>query len=355
MIREISMYTFTFRGVARSAAIAALSLLAFAADAAPWGPDVAGGKDHPLVKRFAGSWLVGFKHVDYDQAVIPAAKDFDRSRDYAFKQTQTVEGEVTRLFYMAPKGKSPLEVQRNYEQALVAAGLQRKFSCDKDCGEPAALHLAMESTGYDNGVAWIEGNDIGIPIPSGGMFPMHLVTDGPDVHLLYGTLNKGGRLVHVLLYTTKAGNADTDYAGTYLEIVESKPMQTGQVTVDAKALQAGLATEGKIALYGIYFDSGKAEVKPESNAQLAEMAKLLQSQPALKVYIVGHTDNQGSLEGNMSLSQQRAQAVVAALAGPLKVDGRRLRASGVASLAPVATNVTEEGRARNRRVELVVQ
>jgi OOP family OmpA-OmpF porin len=120
-------------------------------------------------------------------------------------------------------------------------------------------------------------------------------------------------------------------------------------------LQSGLASEGRIALYGIYFDTGKSVLKPESNAQLAEMAKLLQSQPALQVYIVGHTDNLGSLESNMGLSQQRAQAVAAALAGPLKIDARRMRASGVASLAPVATNATEEGRARNRRVELVVQ
>jgi outer membrane protein OmpA-like peptidoglycan-associated protein len=349
------MYKYAFRG-ARGLAIAALSLLAssatLAANAAPMGPDIQGGKDHPLVKRFTGSWLVGYKHVDFDQVVIPAGKEIDPSREYTFKQVQTVEGEITRLFYLGPKGKSPLEVQRNYEQALLAAGLQRTFSCDKDCGDAAAMHLAMDkSTHYDEGIAWAEG---GIPF-TGGSFPIHMVVDGPDAHLLVGTLDKGGRKVQVVLYTTQAANAATENAGTLLEIIEAKPMQTGQVTVDAKALQSGLASEGKIALYGIYFDTGKAVVKPESNGQLAEMAKLLQAQPALKVYIVGHTDNQGSLEANMGLSQQRAQAVVAALSGPLKVDARRLRASGVASLAPVATNATEEGRARNRRVELVVQ
>jgi outer membrane protein OmpA-like peptidoglycan-associated protein len=349
------MYKFAIRG-ARGLAIAALSLLAasatLAANASPMGPDVAGGKDHPLVQRFTGSWLVGYKHVAFDQTVIPTAKDYDVSRGYAFKQTQAVEGEITRLFYLAPKGKSPLEVQRNYEQALVAAGLQRQFSCDKDCGEGAAMFQAMDkTTGYEEGIQWAEGD---IPFP-GGSFPIRMVAEGPDAHLLVGTLDKGGRKVHVVLYTTQAANSNTENAGTFLEIIESKPMQTGQVTVDAKALQSGLASEGKIALYGIYFDTGKAVVKPESGGQLAEMAKLLQAQPSLKVYIVGHTDNQGSLEANMGLSQQRAQAVVAALAGPLKVDPKRLRASGVASLAPVATNATEEGRARNRRVELVVQ
>ena len=84
--------------------------------------------------------------------------------------------------------------------------------------------------------------------------------------------------------------------------------------VDAKALQGGLEAEGKVALYGIYFDTGKAELKPESRPQLDEMGKLPQAQPALKVYIVGHTDNQGSLEANLQLAAACA-AVVAALAG----------------------------------------
>jgi OmpA-OmpF porin, OOP family len=86
------------------------------------------------------------------------------------------------------------------------------------------------------------------------------------------------------------------------------------------------------------------------------MAKLLQSQPALKVYIVGHTDNQGALDPNVTLSQQRAQAVASALAAaPYKIDARRMVARGVASLAPVASNAADDGRARNRRVELVLQ
>ncbi|MDB5848590.1 MAG: outer membrane protein precursor, partial [Rhodoferax sp.] len=105
----------------------------------------------------------------------------------------------------------------------------------------------------------------------------------------------------------------------------------------------------------IYFDTGKSEVKAESRPQLEEMAKLLQSQPALKVYVVGHTDNQGTLDANLTLSQQRAQVVGAALASGYKIDARRIATKGVASLAPVASNAADPGRARNRRVELVVQ
>ena len=177
-----------------------------------------------------------------------------------------------------------------------------------------------------------------------------------DGRMLVGSLSQGGRDILVLTYTSSAVNPNTHVAATYLEIVEPKAMPTGQVSVDAKAMQAGLQTDGKIALYGLFFDTGKADIKPESKAQLDEMARLLQSQPTLKVFIVGHTDNQGALEANLALSQQRAQAVVAALtAAPYKIDARRLQARGVASLAPLASNAAEEGRARNRRVELVLQ
>ena len=132
-------------------------------------------------------------------------------------------------------------------------------------------------------------------------------------------------------------------------------MDSGQVTVDASALAKGLQAQGRIALYGVFFDTGKAELKPESKPQLDEMGKLLQANPSFKVHVVGHTDNQGTLEGNLALSRQRAQAVVDALVKAYKVDARRLSAAGVASYAPLAANADEAGRARNRRVELVLQ
>ncbi|MDR3371254.1 OmpA family protein [Rhodoferax sp.] len=132
-------------------------------------------------------------------------------------------------------------------------------------------------------------------------------------------------------------------------------MLGGQVTVDAAALKKGLQSDGKIALYGIYFDTAKAVLKAESKAQLDEIAKLLRQQPALKVYLVGHTDSEGGLDANLALSQQRAQAVADALIRQYQIDGKRLLARGVANLAPVASNDADAGRARNRRVELVVQ
>jgi OOP family OmpA-OmpF porin len=155
-----------------------------------------------------------------------------------------------------------------------------------------------------------------------------------------------------MLHTGKIYSSD--FVGTYLEIAEPQAMTGGQVTVNADAIGAGLQADGKIALYGIYFDTGRAELKAESKAQLDEIAKLLKGQPAIRPILVGHTDNQGVLDANLTLSQQRAQAVVDALVKAYAIDAKRLSARGVASLVPVASNASEPGRAKNRRVELVL-
>jgi len=94
-------------------------------------------------------------------------------------------------------------------------------------------------------------------------------------------------------------------------------------------------------------------IKPESKPTLDEIAKLLSGQPELSVFIVGHTDNQGAYDYNIDLSRKRAAAVAAALAKSCNIAPARMRTAGVGFLAPVGSNATEDGRALNRRVELV--
>ena len=127
------------------------------------------------------------------------------------------------------------------------------------------------------------------------------------------------------------------------------------VTVSAGDMSKSMNSTGRVALYGIVFDTAKADIKPESKAALEEISKLLKAETALKLRVVGHTDNQGSLDSNIALSKRRAEAVNAALAGQYGVAANRLSAYGVADLAPVASNADEAGRAKNRRVELVPQ
>ena len=138
-----------------------------------------------------------------------------------------------------------------------------------------------------------------------------------------------------------------------LNIIERQLMQQ-EVVANAAAFQAGLKENGHVEVPGIFFDFGKSEIKPESDAALKEVAKLLQTNPAWKVWVVGHTDNVGTVESNIALSSGRSGAVVKALV-QAGVDAKRLAPHGAGPYAPVATNDTDAGRARNRRVELVKQ
>jgi outer membrane protein OmpA-like peptidoglycan-associated protein len=123
--------------------------------------------------------------------------------------------------------------------------------------------------------------------------------------------------------------------------------------MDAKAMARDLGDAGRVAIYGIHFDTGKAEPKDDSGPALAEIAKVLRQDPALRVFIVGHTDMVADPAANLRLSQARAQAVVDLLVAHYGIAHSRLTPFGAGPYAPVASNLTEEGRAKNRRVELV--
>ncbi len=139
-----------------------------------------------------------------------------------------------------------------------------------------------------------------------------------------------------------------------LTIVEKQTMNQ-DIVANAAAFSNDIRSTGHAAVYGIYFDTGKAELKSESKVALEEIVKLLKDDAGLKVNVVGHTDDVGGVDSNMKLSQARAESVVKALVSEYQVDAKRLKPYGVGSLAPVAANKTEEGRAKNRRVELVEQ
>jgi outer membrane protein OmpA-like peptidoglycan-associated protein len=312
--------------------------------------EVPGAADHPLIQRFDGSRLIGYRQADWEESFFPTQS---KSHGGRWVEPLRVEGRLTRLVYLAPAGKSRTEVHRNYEQALVAAGLKPRFSCELRSCE--GLYGAMANT-----LAWRNAMRFSPqPIRSDdgrSNFSAVSALSYEEVRFLYGTLSRNGADWHVLVVTTQAVNKRSDSAATFIQIIEPKAMQTGQVSVDATAISQGLQAEGKVTLTGLFFDTGKSELKPESKPQLEEMAKLLQAQPAAKVFIVGHTDNVGAFDANVALSLARAQAVVAALgAAPYKVDVKRLSAKGAANIAPVASNADEAGRAKNRRVELVLQ
>ncbi len=148
---------------------------------------------------------------------------------------------------------------------------------------------------------------------------------------------------------------DTAWGGGYMLTIVEKEAMVQEVVASAELFKSGLKESGHVEVPGIYFDTGKSELKPESDAALKEIAKMLQESPELKVWVVGHTDYVGTPESNLALSTARAASVVQYLTGASGIDPKRLGSFGAGPYAPIAPNSTEEGRAKNRRVELVVQ
>jgi outer membrane protein OmpA-like peptidoglycan-associated protein len=133
-----------------------------------------------------------------------------------------------------------------------------------------------------------------------------------------------------------------------LVIVEKRGLEQ---LVTASDMQAALDRQGFIAL-DIRFDTAKAVIKPESQPIVDQIATLLKGRPELRISVEGHTDNVGTPASNKTLSEARAAAVVAAITAQ-GVDRARLSAAGFGQERPVADNRTEDGRAKNRRVEIV--
>jgi len=305
--------------------------------------EIPNGRDNPLISRYAGSILQNVADESFVSVRVPAsAGRLESSGTLAFPKSSTIEGHMQSYFYVGPQGRTALEIYRNYQAALKNAGATTLYQCEMQECQAAGIPEHYSNEAVDPR-AW-QPNRYGNPASS----------IDRDVRFISARVTRNGQDAYVLVYAAEPNSLWKAPTSVVL-VIEPKALESGKVVVDLEALRRSLQSEGKIALYGIYFDTGKAALKPESKPQLDEMAKLLRNDPNLKVYIVGHTDNQGVLENNRTLSRQRAEAVRSALGKDYKIDPARMQPEGLASLSPVASNSAEAGRAKNRRVELVVQ
>jgi len=266
--------------------------------------------DHPLLSRMPGYVVNDKQEEDFGSRTFSASDlgHIVRGKSNLPNGKTTVEGKVTEIEYMDDKERtSPLAIYRNYLNAI------------KGLGGEAVNTVSNED------------------VAQGGRFLFKVTKTGATTWVALDLQNTG-----------------YSYA---LTIVEPKGLQQG-VSADASALSAGQMAEqikaGGFATLYIQFDTNRAELKADGSAAVTEIVKLLKADPALKLSIEGHTDNVGQAADNKKLSQARADAVLKAVVAQGIAAGR-LKAVGHGQEVPVADNRTEEGRAKNRRVELVKQ
>ena len=327
--------------------------------------DKKGSKDSPLLKRYEGSYIVSHDQKSFAEFQLPLSKlervpgkkSGNNNNAYEPQNKKSLEGKYTRLVYLIPENRSPLEVLRNYQDEIKAKGGKILFECkESECGGNARYGIQTGGNDATLGQYLYPGEKLTEPRWTNGWCAV--TANINSQRYTAAEIPDSGAHVSVLAYTidepqkTDACNAFNGRTVAVVDLVEAKAREQKMVTVQAGEMAKAISNEGRIALYGIYFDFNKADVKSESAPTLDQMTKLLKDNPSLKLLVVGHTDNVGNFPFNMDLSQRRAAAVVAAL-NARGVSKERLTSAGVSFASPIATNKTEEGRAKNRRVELV--
>lgn len=303
--------------------------------------DIEGSKDHPLISRYPGSHIVYYDEQEfypYSIATGPVT-GYKTISDWL-----DVEGKVTRIYYEIPGDVTISQIYGNYKSAMqksgfdiLAEGINKDRNVGKDVGGDSWLGTFYAKNNY--------------PTNSNILLGAGSATVGGTCYIA-GKITKNKSTAYVVIGGKEYSSEKKIYM---IDIIEVTNMQDDLITINADEMLDGIRADGKIALYGIYFDIDKADVKPESAPTLQEIANLLKKDPILNLYVVGHTDMTGSFDHNRDLSKRRAASVVKELTTRYGISSNRLSPDGVGPLAPVASNETEDGRKLNRRVELVAK
>jgi outer membrane protein OmpA-like peptidoglycan-associated protein len=268
--------------------------------------------------------LLFFSLISMAQQDKPDCKDAEpaylgRMNGFYLSNCQTSEYKEHEFFYRAIGGKSV---------RLKKAGEYRRLMYEKDKSASRNVSGDQIRANYANAILKIKGKSL-----SENNTFFSFIVNGNEVFL-------------------QVENAvDSDDKGYDIFMIEVKAMKQ-EIEFSIKE---GIEKDGKIALYGILFDTGKSEIKPESAETLKQITDYLNANPAVRIIVAGHTDNTGTYTGNMTLSKARAESIKTYLSGTGKISASRMIAEGVGQVCPVSSNDTEEGRKLNRRIEIVKQ
>nr|WP_228482557.1 OmpA family protein [Pseudoalteromonas sp. bablab_jr010] len=286
--------------------------------------DIRGSSDHPLLSRYPGSFIEDYEQIDYEEFSLPTGIFNGKNKALP---AEDVTGDITRITYEIRK-VSTLKVFHNYVSALTKEGFETVFSCERQaCGDDRKAIQAL-------------GDHLSVK-------QVYNYYRQPRYQLMKNTIENQTTFVAFFV-----GN----YQGTtrvQLVIIRTEPLQGDLVKTNPDQVLKQLEQKGKAAIYGIYFDHDKSDIKPESAESLKVIADVLNKNNSLNLYVVGHTDDKGSPEYNLGLSSKRAKAVVKALVSQYGIKESRLIGYGVGPYAPAANNKNDLGRQLNRRVELV--
>ena len=301
--------------------------------------DIEGSKDYPTISRFTGSVIEFYKETKWGSYKLP----LNDKNTIDWENPMTLGGKVIRIQYSASKENNAEFVLHNYKSAFSKAGYKVLLAiANEELGVGDRPHTwtdrYYEAGGFYNGLN-NKKFGLGFNFPTWKSNHSFIVARGKE----------SNKEIYAIVYTV----VDDSYTLITLDVVEIEDVETGLVSVDK--ISGDITNKGHIAIYGIHFEVNKLTIMSESQEFLKIIADYLNAHKNKKFFIVGHTDNTGEFTSNMTLSEERAKSVMNELITKYNVDVSQLKSYGVSSLSPVSSNSTEEGRAKNRRVEIVEQ
>ncbi len=301
--------------------------------------DIEGSRDYPTISRFEGAIIEFYKETKWASYKLPVSE----KGTIDWGKPMSLEGKVTRIQYTVSKENNSEFVLHNYKAGFKQSGYDIMIAiANEELGVSGRPHQWTEmyyvSGGYYNGI----GNEkfgLGFQWPIWNNNQSFIVARG----------HEDDKDIYAIIYTI----VDANHTLITQDVIEVEAVETGLVSVDN--ISSDITMKGHIAIYGIHFEIGKSILKPESTEALKTIADYINTNSNKGFFIVGHTDNTGDFSANMTLSEDRAKSVMTELTTKYNIKTDQLKAFGVSSLVPVTSNMTEEGKAKNRRVEIVEQ
>ncbi len=328
-----------FRGLTAGAAVALFLSIGTGLRAADIPPrDVPGSHDLALVPRYADARLISYDQAADEEATLPEG----RFVDFGFSAVRKIEGQVTRIAYAFPQMLSTIEVMNHYREVLKGEGFTVAFDC---AGPEGCGGFSFGETLTQTMVEAHSGDE-------GNLIIDFLHPVGGDIRYLLATMERPEGKVTLALAVARHIDRQP---GLFVEMVQEGPDAGAAPVTSATRIAAALRIQGRIALYSIHFLTDRATMKADSRPVLAQVSSVLHADPAMRLIIVGHSDDAGGIMHGTELSTARAQTVMQALIRNWKVPVEQVTSVGVGPVSPIASNASEAGRALNRRIELVLQ
>ncbi|TVZ37344.1 outer membrane protein OmpA-like peptidoglycan-associated protein [Alteromonadaceae bacterium 2753L.S.0a.02] len=305
--------------------------------------DVSGSSDTDILGRIPGSYISTYYTSDYAELSLPLSANSDQ--DETQFERLDVAGAQQLVIYTVPEAVTN-SVARAYQsiyQAATDKGIHLLFSCRSwkdECGR--FLPRQVLHTGRPKSITNLYRYGLGNSYNYG--------PGAADYGFVIGEISKNQKK-HYLLCLLGRSKWDNEIQYAY-EVITAEEMKL--ITLSETQMREDIAAQGSVVLSGLYFDNGKATLRADSQAALQTIAGYILANPR-RYLVVGHTDYNGSFASNQVLSEQRSKSVIAALTSSYKVPENLLTPIGVAYAAPKTSNQTEDGRAKNRRVELVLE